>query len=102
MQLLRTTKLIWTFYKSILFVSLTSTAFCLVLLWKYGFNKFGDVLWLKLATLALTWYFTNSFKEKEFYYYQNLGASKMLLWSATLIFDACLFILLTIQLSYIK
>ena len=102
MRLLRITKLIWTFYKSFLFASLFSTVVCLSLLWTYGFSKFGDVLGIKLASLALICFFTNSYKAKEFYYYQNLGISKTILWSATLVFDTCFFIFLTVQLSHLK
>src|SRR4051794_7103436 len=97
MRPLKTIRLLWTFYKSFLFVSLVMTAFLLSIFWKYGFPVFFGLFWLKLATLGLTYYFINSYKSKEYYYYQNLGVSKVLLWTATLTFDFVLFILLIVQ-----
>ncbi len=101
-RFLKTIQLLWTFYKSFLFVSLLVTGFCLQLIWKYDFRIFGNTLWLKLATLALIWFFINEFRSKEYYYYQNLGISKTLLWSATILFDLAIFIFLVVTLSYFK
>ena len=102
MRIVKTIELLWTFYKSFLFVSLFFTALGLQLTWKYGFSVFWNVLWLKLATLALTWFFTNEFKSKEYYYYHNLGLSKTLLWVTIILFDLAVFILLFITLSHFK
>ena len=71
MRLLKTIRLIFTFYRSFLLVSLLITAYCLGLFWQYGFGIFVTLFWLKIATLAITFYFINSYKSKEFYYYQN-------------------------------
>jgi hypothetical protein len=78
-------------------VSLVITTCSLTIFWKYGFSVFFGVLWLKVATLGLTYYFINSYKKKEYYYYQNLGVSKVLLWTVTLSFDFALFLFLIIQ-----
>jgi hypothetical protein len=102
MRPLRTIKLLWTFYKSFLLVSLLVTAFCINVFWKYGFSIFFAIFWLKLATLALTFYWINSYKSKEYYYYNNLGVSKVLLWAVTLSFDFALFIFLIIQTHKFK
>ena len=99
MQPLKTLRLLWTFYKSFLAVSLCITACGLGIFWKYGHSVFVGVLWLKMATLALTFYFINSYKNKEYYYYLNLGISKPLLWSIPILFDVALFIVLLVQIN---
>jgi hypothetical protein len=78
-------------------LSFLITATCLVLFWEYGFGIFSVLFWFKISTLALTFYFINNYKNKEYYYYQNLGVSKILLWSTTLSFDFALFIFLIIE-----
>ena len=97
MQPVKTIKLIWTFYKSFLLASSVITACCVSLFWKYGFSIFFELFWFKTATLGLTFYFINGYKNKEYYYYQNLGVSRGLLWTTTLIFDFSLFIFLISQ-----
>jgi len=69
----------------------------LALFWKYGFSIFVVLFWFKIASLGLIFYFINNYKNKEYYYYQNLGVSKVLLWATTLAFDFALFIFLIIQ-----
>lgn len=97
MKLLKTIKLISTFYRSFMLPSSLITIACLVLFWKYGFGVFSTLFWFKIGTLGLTFYFIDNYKNKEYYYYQNLGVSKVLLWSVTLSFDFALFIFLIIQ-----
>lgn len=96
MQPLKIIRLIWTFYKSFCFLSLIINASCIIIFWKYGYSVFAGVFWLKIATLGLTYYFIHSYKNKEYYYYQNLGISKVLLWVVTFSFDFTLFIFLII------
>ena len=38
------------------------TTCCLALFWKFGFSIFVGIFWFKIATLALTYYFINSYK----------------------------------------
>jgi len=102
MRPIKTIKLIWTFYKSFLLASSVITVCCLSLFLKYGFSIFGGLLWFKITTLGLIFYFINGYKSKEYYYYQNLGVSKFLLWATTLIFDFALFIFLIIQTYLFK
>ena len=99
MRPLKTIRLIWTFYRNFIFVSLLITATCLSILLKNGFIVFSQIFWFKIITLGLTFYFINNYKHKEFYYYQNLGVSKVLLWSVTLTLDFCLFIFLIIMFN---
>lgn len=97
MQLFKTTSIIWTFYKSFILASTAITICCLYFFYQYGFGIFATLFWFKIITLGLIFYYINSYKSKEFYYYQNLGISKTLLWITTFIFDFSLFIFLIIQ-----
>ena len=98
MRLANTIRLITTFYKSFVLASSLITACCLVLFMEYGYSIFMAIFWLKTISLAIICWFINSYKQKEFYYYRNLGISKLLLWGSTLVFDFVLFILLVTQL----
>jgi hypothetical protein len=97
MKIFKTIGLIWAFYKNFLLLSTIITACCIMLFWEYGFSIFNMLFWFKLGTLAITYYFINDYKKKEYYYYQNLGVSKVLLWTTTLSFDFILSMFLIIQ-----
>lgn len=97
MRLFKAIAIIWTFYRSFILVSTLITTCCLYLFWENGLGIFAALFWVKMVTLAITFYFINAYKKKEYYYYQNLGISKVLLWTTTLIFDVALFIFLIIQ-----
>jgi hypothetical protein len=99
---LKTIRLLLTFYKGFFLFNFLITLSCLCLFWEYGFSIFAVLFWLKLSTLGLTFYFIRSYKNKEFYYYQNLGVSKVLLWTSTLLFDFCLYIFLLIQVHKLQ
>jgi len=102
MKVSKTIRLIITFYKSFFLATSLITGCCLVLFYEYGLSIFAVLCWLKVITLGITFYFINSYKNKEYYYYQNLGISKPLLWTTTLIFDFALFIFLIMQLYKFK
>jgi hypothetical protein len=102
MQLARTTRLIFTFYKNFAFASLLATSLCIFLFWEYGYTVIGGIFWFRLAVAAVIFYFINLYKEKEYYYYQNLGFSKKLLWITTIVFDFALFIFLLTQIHHFK
>jgi len=102
MTIHKTIRLIFTFYKSFLLASLLITGACGVLFAEYGMGVFKVLFWLKTTTLAITFYFINTYKAKEYYYYQNLGISRVLLWSTTLIFDFMLFVLMVVLLYKFK
>jgi hypothetical protein len=87
-------RLIVTFYRSYFFASFLVSLTLLYLFWEYGYAIFATLFWGKLATLFIIYNFIRSYKSKEFYYYQNLGISKKILWATTLIFDISLFLLL--------
>jgi hypothetical protein len=102
MLFLRTTRIILTFYKTFAIASLLLSAICAQLFWKYGIGIFFTIFWFKIITLALICYFIRTTKWKEFYYYQNLGVSKTLLWSTTVTADIVLFLVSLIVIYKVK
>ena len=91
MKYFKIAKLIWTFYKSFIFLSFLVTVSCIVLFWEYGLGIYGILFCFKIATLTMTFFIVNSYKSNEYYYYQNLGVSKILLWVNSLSIDLILF-----------
>lgn len=97
-------RLILTFYKSFAFISFLITFICLGLI--SGFILVGGLkeisfiqilFWFKLSTLAMTVYIINTNRKNQFYYYRNLGLSKLKLWIPKISFDF-LFFLITITI----
>ncbi|MDB5120068.1 MAG: hypothetical protein JWN56_1286 [Sphingobacteriales bacterium] len=95
---MRTTiRLIITFYKSFAFASNLITLSCLYLIIWYGEKAIYIVqalFWFKIITLGLIFYYIQSSKKDEFYYYKNLGLTKKHLWISTLTVDFILFLIL--------
>jgi len=102
MQLLKTIRLIGSFYQSFLLASIVITICCLSIFWSNGFSSFIAIFWFKIITLALTYYFVNSYNSKRYYYYFNLGISKVVLWTVSLVFDVALFLILIILMNKIR
>ena len=90
---MKTLRLISTFYKSYFIASSTTTIICIALLYKNDISIITFLIWFKFITFGLIAYYINSYKKKEFYYYQNLGLSKLFLWISTIIIDVLLFII---------
>jgi hypothetical protein len=102
MRIIKKIKLIWTFYKNFLFLSMLVTLICVGLSWEYGYGIFNTLFWLKTGTLVLTYFFINSYKSREYYYFQNLGISRTLLWASAMLFDFTLYLLLIIQTNRLR
>ena len=102
MPLLKKIKLIATFYSNISYVTLIITIACIWIFLKIGIASFAALFWFKLSSLGLIYLYVNHYKSREIYYYQNLGASKFLLWTSTLVFDFTLFIVSLIISHYIR
>lgn len=102
MKLFHKIRIIFSFYRSFLSLSLFITIWCGYLFHKYGFSILNSLFWFKICTLGLTFYFINEYKSREYFYYQNLGISKLTLWIVTLTFDIVLMILLIIQISHFR
>ena len=99
---MKTLRLILTFYKSFAFISFFITFICLAIL--YGFGAKGihviqPLFWFKIGTLAIIVYSVNVYKKNEFYYYKNLGISKLKLWIPIVTFDFLFFLITLIILA---
>jgi hypothetical protein len=87
------------FYRGFWLASTLITLACMVLFWEYGFSIFSMLLWFKVVTLFLIFRFIRSYKAREFFYYHNLGMTKMLLWGVTLSFDMLVYFFLLFQVN---
>jgi len=99
---MKTLRLILTFYKSFAFTSLMITFICIGLVYGYGEKAIPIIqvlIWFKIITLAIIIYSISKFKRNQFYYYKNLGISRLLLWVSTLIFDFTFFLIAIITLA---
>jgi hypothetical protein len=66
-----------------------------------GLKVLSTVLMFKLIMLGIIILYINLFRKKEFYYYQNLGLSKSILWIYTVTIDLVIFFLLIVVLVWI-
>ena len=102
MPILKTVRLLFTFYKNFIAFSLVITLSGISIYWKYGLESFTALFWTKLITFGITYFVVHTSKYQEYFYYQNLGISRLLLWSVTLAFDFLLFIILIIITHQIR
>lgn len=98
----KTIRLLFTFYRNYYLFSSLITCCCLLIYFNYGIQTFTELCWFKTLTYGLILFVVNEAKKKEYYYYQNLGVSKALLWGATLAFDFLLFVLFIILIHQIR
>jgi hypothetical protein len=92
----RKVRLLFTFYRYYIWVSVFIDAACAFFLWKNGMGAYSSLFWFKLFTLGASFYFVNEYKKGEYYYFYNFGLSKKTLWISTLTFDLLLFFTLLI------
>ena len=99
---MKTLRLILTFYKSYAFTSLLITFICLGLVYQFGSKAVQLIqvlIWFKIFTLAVIFFSISKYKRNQFYYYTNLGVSKITLWASTLSFDFLFFLIAIISLA---
>jgi hypothetical protein len=84
--------LILHFYKSFAPASWPITFSAMIIAHTHGPDTLIPLIWYKIITSAVIIYLVHSFRPEGFYYYKNLGTSKLLLWVSTLSFDFILFI----------
>ena len=90
---MKTPRLILMFYRYFAFVSLLLTGIAAWLVVTKGWEAFQAVFWMKIITTGIIYWFISAAKEKEFYYFQNLGVSKTSLWGYALGLDLGIFTL---------
>jgi hypothetical protein len=91
-------RLLATFYRSVCLAALFFSAIGIFILIEKGFSAFNVVFWFKIITTGLIVYNKTTNRGNEFFYYQNLGLSKTMLWTFTLGFDFLLFILAVLMI----
>ena len=89
-------RLIVTFYNSFIIPSSLISLLSAAIFRISGWSFFVVIFWFKLISMAFIITFINSYRKKEFFYYQNLGLSKLALWTVSLVFDFVLFLALLI------
>jgi len=75
---------------------------CVYLFIINGSSIFNALFWFKLIILSLTVYHINHKKKAEFYYYKNLGLTKLKLFTITLSIDILIFLILLISIRFFK
>jgi hypothetical protein len=88
---MKTLRAILSFYSSFAFVGFLLTAACLTIVYTNGIATFTLLFWFKVGTMWIIFNFTNRNKKKEYYYYDNLGISKRMLWIPALALDFMVF-----------
>lgn len=73
-------------------MSLVISLSCLSIIYKWGGDTFVALFWYKIITLGLIFYYIQTNKSDNFFYYKNLGLSKKLLWISTLSLDLIIFL----------
>jgi hypothetical protein len=100
MNISRSLRIICSFYSSVAGLSTLTNISCAVAYYQNGYQALVTAFWIKALLAALTCYFINTFRAREFYYYRNLGFPRTKLWLYTLVLDTSFFIILCL-LTYI-
>ena len=90
---IKTLRILWTFYNSFIVTTLVLTGSCIYMFSVLGPGALMLITWFKIITSGIIVYYINNYKNKEFYYYQNLGLSKKQLWGSTMTVDFLIYIL---------
>lgn len=95
-------RLIHTFYNTFNVPSILISLICAGIFSISGLSFFVVIFWFKILSMGFIITFIDNYREKEYYYYQNLGFSKTTLWSSSLIFDFVLFLGLIIGAYHLR
>jgi hypothetical protein len=76
MKYLQKLRLIFTYYRNLIWVSIFIDLACIFILWKNGIDTYSALFWFKLFTLGVSVYFTNEYRKDEYFYFYNFGLSK--------------------------
>lgn len=78
-----------------LLVTLTSA----YLYYKSGSETLVSLIWLKLLTDFIIWFFVKTMSEKKLYYYYNLNISRAKLWLTAFLVDLLVLIVLFLLIT---
>lgn len=93
-------KAIWAFYKHYSVSSILFTLFCAWLFWEY--DALFQIMFIKLATGWLIWYFIISFHSQKLFYYYNLHVHKRTLWGGYFFIDFFVLVFILVTIRFLK
>jgi hypothetical protein len=85
-------RLLTSFYVGFAAPSILITLSCSYLLFSLGIAALVYVFWFKIATTVVFYISINAYKNKEYFYYQNLGLSRQKLWFFNLALDVLILV----------
>lgn len=90
--------LIFYFYKSFALASIIISGFLcyLINLWERNGLIISILIFFKIITLGIIYYFINDSHKDEFIFYKNLGLSEKHLWISTISFDFMIYFIMII------
>lgn len=102
LKLYRNVRIIIVFYKNFIVLSLLLNIIFIRLFYLFGFSIFFGLFWIKILSYLVAFYFVNSNKKNEYFFYQNIGFKRKFLWTITIVFDFILFIITIIATNALK
>lgn len=96
MTIRKALRLVLTFYASFFPAAFLISLACTGLFMYLGMSSLTVLIWFKVFTVAIIAGYISNYKHKEFLYYQNLGISKIFLWTCTLTSELLIFAMLFI------
>jgi hypothetical protein len=94
--------LLYRFYLNFCLVSVLITLVSIAMLYELGLGAVALIVWFKIITMVIFAWYVSAYKHKEFYYYRNLGLSKLRLFAFTLGFDFMVFVLLIVLTHVVR
>lgn len=79
--------LLWAFYLNFAAALLVVNGVSSYTFYESGMKSLTIILCLKVISSCAIVFYINSYKKKDFYYYQNRGLSRSFLWNYTLSAD---------------
>lgn len=92
-------KIYYTFLRSFYFSGCGISVSCAWLFYIWGSDILTPVFYFKVFTAVVIFYMADRLKQKEYYYYYNLGISKLKLWAFYEFCDLLFFVLLLILVN---
>lgn len=101
-NLVRSIRLIITFYRSHFLVNMLINLACVIILFRWGLVAFQGTLWLKFISYGIIYFLIDPLQKQRYFYYRNLGLGKSILWTVTLSMDFILYISLIILTYHLR
>ena len=89
------------FFKFCYQPNLIISLLCWWISYSYGWAAVTALFWFKLITFLIIAWHTDNIKTREYYFFYNLGYSKIRLWVTAFIIDLCILLLMLMSLFYV-